>query len=119
VSLASHAQLESFVVIERGGLGEQALHHDEAVSVLVGNTDDAYNFPPYPAIEHFLHSGNGRDLRAIERQIVHAALAGIPAHVLRSETMDWWERIPNLIGLNERRESQFDAPPESVAESAA
>jgi dolichol-phosphate mannosyltransferase len=118
VSLVSHAQLESFVVIERGGLGEQALDHDDAVSVLVGNTDDAYNFPPYPAIEHFLHSGNGRDLRAIERQIVDAALAGIPAHVLRSETMDWWQRIPNLIGLNERRESQFDAP-ESVAESAA
>ena len=49
VSLASHAWLESFVVIERGGLGERALDHDEAVSVLVENTDDAYNFPPYPA----------------------------------------------------------------------
>jgi glycosyltransferase involved in cell wall biosynthesis len=121
VSLASHAWLESFVVIERGGLGERALDHDEAVSVLVENSDDAYDFPPYPAIEHFLHSGNGRDLRAIERQIVDAALAGIPAHVLRSETMDWWQRIPDMIGLSERQEDQvvqFD-PAEPVAEPAA
>ena len=121
VSLASHAWLESFVVIERGGLGERALDHDEAVSVLVENTDDAYNFPPYPYIEHFLHSGNGRDLRAIERQIVDAALAGIPAHVLRSETMDWWQRIPNMMGLTERQEDHEDQfnPAEPVAEPAA
>ena len=121
VSLASHAWLESFVVIERGGLGERALDHDEAVSVLVENTDDAYNFPPYPYIEHFLHSGNGRDLRAIERQIVDAALAGIPAHVLRSETMDWWQRIPHMMGLTERQEDQEDQfnPAEPVAEPAA
>jgi hypothetical protein len=117
VSLASHAWLESFVVIERGGLGERALDHDEAVSVLVENTDDAYNFPPYPAIEHFLHSGNGRDLRAIEREIVDAAFTGVPAHVLRSETMDWWQRIPNMIGLSERQEGQF-GPAEPVAEPA-
>ena len=108
-------------MIERGGLGERALDHDEAVSVLVENTDDAYNFPPYPYIEHFLHSGNGRDLRAIERQIVDAALAGIPAHVLRSETMDWWQRIPNMMGLTERQEDQEDQfnPAEPVAEPAA
>jgi glycosyltransferase involved in cell wall biosynthesis len=121
VSLASHAWLESFVVIERGGLGERALDHDEAVSVLVENTDDAYNFPPYPDIEHFLHSGNGRDLRAIERQIVDEALSGIPAQVLRSETMDWWQRIPTMIGLSERQEDEEDQfnPAEPVAEPAA
>jgi hypothetical protein len=85
--------------------------------VLVANSDDAYNFPPYPAIEHFLHSGNGRDLRDRERQIVAAALENVPATLLRSETMDWWQRIPNLIGLTQRPESQF-APPEPVAEVA-
>jgi putative flippase GtrA len=121
VSLASQARLDRFVVIERGGLGERTLDHDEAVSVLVANSDDAYSFPPYPAIEHFLHSGNGRDLRVVERQIVDAALVGVPAHVLRSETMDWWQRIPDLIGLSERHESQFDpvGPAEPVAEPAS
>jgi dolichol-phosphate mannosyltransferase len=116
VSLASEAALDRFFVIERGGLGEQILDHDEAVSVLVENSDDAYNFPPYPAIEHFLHSGNGRDLRARERQIIDAALDGVPSIVLRSETMDWWERIPDLIGLSRRLESPF-APPEPVVEA--
>jgi hypothetical protein len=68
-----------------------------------------------------LHSGNGRDLRVVERQIVDAALVGVPAHVLRSETMDWWQRIPDLIGLSERHESQFDpvGPAEPVAEPAS
>jgi dolichol-phosphate mannosyltransferase len=118
VSLASHAQLDSFVVIERGGLGERELDHEEAVSTLVTNTDDAYNFPPYPAIEHFLHSGNGHDLRAIERRIVDMALDGVQAQVLRSETMDWWERIPGLIGLSARHDGQFEAP-KAVVDPAA
>jgi putative flippase GtrA len=117
VSLAYEAQLSSFMVIERGGVGEHPLDHDEAVAVLVANSDDAYNFPPYPAIEHFLHSGSGRDLRDRERQIVAAALENVPATLLRSETMDWWQRIPNLIGLTQRPESPF-GPPEPVAEVA-
>jgi putative flippase GtrA len=115
VSLAREAHAESFVVIERGGLGEQELDHDEAVSLLVANTDDAYNFPPYPSIEHFLHSGNGRDLRNREREILAAALDGVQALVLRSETMDWWQRIPDLIGLTQRPEILVD-PPGAVAE---
>lgn len=115
VSLAREAHVDSFVVIERGGLGEQALDHEEAVSLLVANTDDAYNFPPYPAIAHFLHSGNGRDLRDREREIVAAALEGVEALVLRSETMDWWQRIPGVIGLTRRPEILID-PPGAVAE---
>ena len=115
VSLAREAHVDSFVVIERGGLGEQVLDHEEAVSLLVANTDDAYNFPPYPAIAHFLHSGNGRDLRNREREIIAAALEGVQALVLRSETMDWWQRIPALIGLTQRPEIQVD-PPGPVAE---
>jgi hypothetical protein len=111
VSLAREAHAESFVVIERGGLGEQELDHDEAVSLLVANTDDAYNFPPYPSIEHFLHSGNGRDLRNREREILAAALDGIQALVLRSETMDWWQRLPNLIGLTERSRVETRSDP--------
>jgi hypothetical protein len=115
VSLAREAHVDSFVVIERGGLGEQTLDHAEAVSLLVANTDDAYNFPPYPAIAHFLHSGNGRDLRNREREIVAAALEGVQALVLRSETMDWWQRIPDMIGLSRRPEILVD-PPGAVAE---
>jgi dolichol-phosphate mannosyltransferase len=110
VALAPEARLNRFVVIERGGLGQQTLDHDEAVSVLVANSDDAYNFPPYPAIEHFLHSGNGRDLRARERQIIDAALAGVPSLLMRSETMDWWQRVPDLIGLDKRAESPLGVP---------
>jgi dolichol-phosphate mannosyltransferase len=119
VSLASQAQLDGFVVIERGGLGEQELDHNEAVSILVANSDDAYNFPPYPAIEHFLHSGNGRDLRAIERRLVDMALTGVPARCLRSETMDWWQRIPSLMGLDQRLDSQFGQPGPVVEPAAA
>ncbi len=110
VRLASEARLDSFVVIERDGLGVRELTHEEAVSVLVANSDDAYNFPPYPAIEHFLHSGNGRNLRRLERQIVDDALAGVPALLVRSETMDWWRRIPELIGLSERPERAVGSP---------
>ncbi len=90
------AQVAGFFLIERGGTGDTRLAHEDAVEALIRNTDDAYGFPPYPYIEHFLHSANGGNLRADERAIIAEALAGVTAVRLRSETMDWWERIPAL-----------------------
>jgi dolichol-phosphate mannosyltransferase len=97
VELTREARLAGLVVIERGGVGSASLDSTEAVETLVRNTDDAYGFPPYPSIEHFLHCSNGRDLRAEERRILTDALAGVPALVLRSETMDWCERLAALV----------------------
>jgi hypothetical protein len=62
------------------------------------NCEDAYGFPPYPAIERSLCTRNGKDLREVERAIVAGALSGRPAAVMRSETMDWWRRVPELVG---------------------
>ena len=84
-------------VIQRGGKGDDRLEPDEALETLMGNCEDAYGFPPYPAIEEFLHSGNGRKLKVEEREIVSNALLGVSAILMRSETMDWSERLPALL----------------------
>jgi hypothetical protein len=61
------------------------------------NCEDAYGFPPYPAIEGSLRRRNGTDLKDVERAIVASALRGLPAAVMRSETMDWWRRVPGVV----------------------
>jgi glycosyltransferase involved in cell wall biosynthesis len=103
VDVVTDAWLAGFVLIERGGSGEAPLPDDVAVDVLLANTEDAYGFPPYPALEHFLHSGDGRDLRLDERAILASALGQVEAVVLRSETMDWWQRVAALAGLDTQR----------------
>ena len=85
------------MIIERGGEGHARLAGDEAVEILMSNCEDAYGFPPYPTIAPFLHSGNGRDLRAEERAIVASALDQLPATLLRSSKMDWWTRLPAVV----------------------
>ena len=40
---------------------------------------------------------NGTDLRDVEREIVALALGGLPATLLRSETMDWWLHLPGVV----------------------
>jgi dolichol-phosphate mannosyltransferase len=97
VTIAPEAQLAGMAVIQRGGKGDDRLDPDEALETLMGNCEDAYGFPPYPAIKEFLHSGNGRNLKVEEREIVSSALLGVPAVVMRSETMDWSERLPALL----------------------
>jgi len=97
VEVAPEARLAGMVVIERGGHGQEALDEREALEVLMCNCEDAYGFPPYPAIEGFLRSREGRDLGQVERAIVASAFSGVPATVLRSETMDWWRRLPDLM----------------------
>jgi dolichol-phosphate mannosyltransferase len=97
VEVAPEARLAGMVVIQRGGEGATYLDEREALETLMANCEDAYGFPPYPAIEEYLRSHNGGDLKQVERTIVASALSGLPAAVMRSETMDWWRRVPDVV----------------------
>jgi putative flippase GtrA len=91
--LAHEARLARVFAIERGGTGDVDLEGEEALDLLSINGDDAYGFPPYPAIGHRLRRLGGADLASSERRIVERALSAIPVTLLRSRTMDWSERI--------------------------
>jgi dolichol-phosphate mannosyltransferase len=97
VEVAPEARLAGLVVIQRGGEGADYLDEDEALETLMRNCEDAYGFPPYSAIEGYLCGQAGRDLKQVERTIVASALAGLPAALMRSETMDWWRRVPLVV----------------------
>jgi dolichol-phosphate mannosyltransferase len=99
--IAPEAKLSALVVIQRGGLGDVELERDEALDILLRNCEDAYGFPPYDQIAGFLHSRNGNSLQEIERGIIAGVLGRIPATLLRSETMDWCDRLPAVMeGVN-------------------
>jgi dolichol-phosphate mannosyltransferase len=97
VEVVPEAHLAGMVVIERGGEGAVALERREALDTLMRNCEDAYGFPPYAALEGPLRSRNGTDLKQVERTIVARALGGVPAMVIRSENMDWWRRLPEVV----------------------
>ncbi len=97
VDVAVEARLAGMIVIERGGAGEVRLDEQEALSTLLTNCEDAYGFPPYSAIEGFLRSRNGTDLADSERAIVAHALSGLPATLMRSDSMDWSSRLPGVV----------------------
>jgi putative flippase GtrA len=104
--LCTEAQLAGLVVIERADDDEtRVLAGPEALDTLIANCDDAYGFPPYPLIAEFLYTRNGVDLREAERAAVGSALVGMPATLLRSTSMDWWQRVPAVMGI-EPDESQ-------------
>jgi glycosyltransferase involved in cell wall biosynthesis len=101
VQLCSDAQLAGLVVIERAtDDATSSLAEDEAIETLMDNCDDAYGFPPYPLIAQYLYTRRGIDLRVAERSVVYSALAGAPATLLRSTSMDWWQRAPRLMALD-------------------
>lgn len=95
--LMDRAFLAGMFVIERGGEGEERLDERQSLDTLMTNSEDAYGFPPYESIKGFLHQAGDVDLRELERQIVSAALDGLPARLFRSTTMDWAARIPLAI----------------------
>jgi hypothetical protein len=98
VTIVPEAQLVGLAVIQREGTeGSVALDEREALDVLLSNCEDAYGFPPYPTIQGWLHSRNGLDLKCVERDIIECALAGKPAHLLRSESRDWYRMFPSVV----------------------
>ncbi len=97
VKLTRQAQLKRMFIIERGEEGTLPMESHEAVEVLLQNCEDAYGFPPYDALKEFLYIRNGVDLREKEQAIIRQALETLPATVVRSNTYDWWSRIPTFV----------------------
>ena len=81
----------------------------------MANCDDAYGFPPYPVIQDFLHSRNGADLRGAERRTTASALTAVPATLLQSSTMDWWQRLPAFVAGDARRARRWGPAEEAIA----
>jgi hypothetical protein len=113
VDVVTEAHLCGMVVIERGGEGSTELEPAIALQTLMENCDDAYGFPPYPVIQEQFHSRGGADLRASERAAVEHAMTGLSTLLLRSTTMDWWQRLPLIMGGD-----AWTAPTEAPARPA-
>jgi hypothetical protein len=103
------------VVIEIGPDLEIPLDPPQAESTLLRNCEDAYGFPPYAQLAPFLYSWNGEDLRITERDIISQALAGCPATLIRSQTRNWWERLPALMGGRASKRAAVSAPQAAVS----
>jgi hypothetical protein len=97
VRIARKGKLAGMIVIQRGTDAVELLSDVDALDILLANTEDAYGFPPYHAIEEFLLGSSGQNLRSHERQIIASALEGVPAALLTRETRDWAAQIPGLI----------------------
>jgi glycosyltransferase involved in cell wall biosynthesis len=115
VEVVKEARVEGLIIIQRGGTGDVELAPDEALQTLLENCEDAYGFMPYPVIAPFLHRSNGSSLKPIERAIVASALSGRSATLLRSETMDWWERLPQALRRGNAVGGDAQAPVERPA----
>jgi dolichol-phosphate mannosyltransferase len=98
VRSARSASIAGMFIIARGGNGDEALGHGQALETLLANCADAFGFPPYDSVERLLLATADIDLRTTEREIISAALSDVPARMLHSDSMDWAERLPRHIG---------------------
>ncbi|MBK9747028.1 MAG: glycosyltransferase family 2 protein [Chloroflexi bacterium] len=94
---AKSAQLAHIVLIERGPDMETNINDLDKANILVANAEDAYGFPPYPAIADQLSNWKGSDLHKAERVVVESAIENITATHLRSSSYGWYKRLPYLV----------------------
>jgi hypothetical protein len=40
---------------------------------------------------------NGHDLKQAERDVIESAFGGVPATLIASSTMDWWQKLPAVM----------------------
>ncbi|MFF8380241.1 glycosyltransferase [Streptomyces sp. NPDC015661] len=100
--LSSAIKVTELFVIERGEPRLSELGHDETVSRLLVNTEDAYGFPPFryfaPAV-----TVDGLDharLRSRERDVLSGFLSGVRTRVLASDHFGWADEIPLLLAAD-------------------
>ena len=91
------AELAGLLVISRSDDRVLSLEADEALDLLLSNCADAYGFPPYAKIEGFLLGRSSANLVRAEREIIRSAFERLPAQLVESTTMNWWERLVTLM----------------------
>src|SRR5215218_7089509 len=94
-------------IIGRGPEGEEPLSYEEALAILLANTEDAYGFPPFSIMERAitlrsrnLRKGKKLDisvLRSKERGILEDFLRNMPVSRLISPNFGWADLIPERV----------------------
>ncbi len=110
VRIASPAKLRGVIVIHRYSDSFDWLGPQDTIDIVLANTEDAYGFPPYHAIEDFLLRAMPGNLRAGERETLTNALAGVPAAMISSTTYNWADGIPRLMATMLQRAASDRAP---------
>jgi len=97
VRIANEATARGMFIIQRGGSGEEIMDSSDSLRTLLANCDDAFGFPPYSSLERLLLAASDDDLRARERAIIASGLFDRPVVAMRSDSLDWAERIPAAV----------------------
>ena len=100
--IGAETRLEHLFVIERGQEPQVApISREQAVGLLLENTEDAYGFPPYGRIAPSLVLGRHgiAELKEREREILSSALAGCSPVRIVTGGYDWPDVIEDLVGL--------------------
>jgi putative flippase GtrA len=101
-------------IIGRGPEAEDTLSHDEAMTIMLANTEDAYGFPPFSIMERAitlrtrnLRSGKKQDisvLRSLERDILDDFLQNVSVSRMISPNFGWADVIPQRVLHSSRAE---------------
>jgi dolichol-phosphate mannosyltransferase len=94
-------------IIGRGPEAEDTLSHQEAMTIMLANTEDAYGFPPFSIMERAitlrtrnLRGGKKQDisvLRSLERDILDDFLENVSVSRLISPNFGWADVIPQRV----------------------
>ncbi|SMD20574.1 GtrA family protein [Kibdelosporangium aridum] len=97
--IVPETKLAELFVIERGAHAVGDMSPRDAMSALLTNTEDAYQFPPFHQLAPSIVIGEDDHLalREKEREILAAALRRIRARSLATPDFSWADEIPRLL----------------------
>ena len=100
--IGTRTAMDAIFLIERGPVERlEPVPPDEALEELLGNTDDAYGFPPYGSLAcHFRLDGLcHEELLRRERAILRSALGDRPVTRIVAAGYGWADVIEEIAGL--------------------
>ncbi|HEY3259919.1 MAG TPA: glycosyltransferase [Pseudonocardiaceae bacterium] len=94
--------VRSLFIIERGPFSGGEVSHDEAVRLLLSNTEDAYQFPPFRQLSPSIVLGadDHVELRRKEEQILRSAMSHVPVRRVSTPDFSWAPEIARLVARN-------------------
>lgn len=106
-TITRQTTIENMFVIERGTPGISEVGFDDALEIMIANTDDAYGFPPFRQMAPSIVIGQDdyAELRRKERAIMASALQNFRVRNITSNDFSWADRITEMLGTSQEAAS--------------
>lgn len=98
VNFQDRTKVQGLYFLQSGGEETLKIPPDIALTQAIEYSDDAFLFPPYRELLHYIKIGGkpAKDLLEVERKMLERFLSGLDSFIIKSDSKSWYQKVNGI-----------------------